>query len=223
MIFGNCWINAILLREIVNMFTNQKRKQATQHLFQTLLKHVWNLLELCYKEKQTLKVCNITISLRILIFNIQVLQNKVINIDGDWSYYGKYHYAGHSTTLEKLELKLKVSKNAHANFTKLKKKKVLEFCLHFRLTVNEFEEYIKLNNDSENCYVKKVFSKILKLRKRMLQTLNVESHKWVKHYSRILKHYKSHVTFMSTLLSGCKNYLSQHPHYAFLSTIEITG
>ena len=197
------------------MSINQKCKRAT-HLFQTLLKHVWNLLELSYKEKkQTLKVCNITTSLRILIFNIQVLQNKVINdicVDGDWSHYGKYHYAGHSTTLEKLELQLKVSKNAHANFTKLKKKKILEFCLHFRLTVNEFEEYIKLNSDYENCYVKKVFFKILKSRKRMLQTLNVESHKWVKHYSKILKHYKSHATCMSTMLSGSKKNICLNIH-----------
>ena len=171
-------------------------------------------------------MCNITTALRILIYNILVLQNKVINaicVDGAWSHYGKYQYALQSHTLETLEFKFEMAKNARANLTKLRKRKLLQFCLHFRLTINEVEEYIKLNIDSDNCYVKKLYSKLLILRKQMLKTLNVESSKrWVKRYLRVMKNYKSEATFMSTLLRGCKIYLSEHPHFAFLEEISTT-
>ena len=207
------------------MSTSRKRQEAS-HLFQTLLKHVWNLLELCYKEKQTLRVCNITTALRILIFNIRVLEITVINaicLNGLWSHYGKYDYADHSHTLEKLLLKFQVasSKNAHVNLNELKKKKILEFGLHFRLSINEVEEYMKLKNisNSDNCYVKTVYSKLLKCKKQMLQTLNVKSSNerrwWVKRYLKIMKNYKSVATEMSMMLGGCKGYLSDHPHVAF--------
>ena len=131
------------------MSTIRKCREAS-HLFQTLLKHVWNLLELCYKEKQTLRVCNITTALRILIYNILVLQNKVINaicVDGAWSHYGKYQYALQSHTLETLEFKFEMAKNARANLTKLRKRKLLQFCLQISLFIRSTAcVYINLLN-----------------------------------------------------------------------------
>ena len=207
------------------MSTRRQCEEVT-HLFQTLLNHVFNLIKLCYNEKQTLIVCNITTALRILIFNITELHTRVIKDiceDNDRSHYFKFQYAEQSHTFERLLLKFQVlaAKDARVNLTQLRKRKVLEFCLHFRLTINEVEEYMKLNSDSKNCYVKKLYSKLLMLRKQMFNTLHVQSLKlWAKRYLRVMKNYKSEANFTSTLLGGCKTYLSEHPHFAFLETIS---
>ena len=214
----------VLLVEL-SLHCKMSTRKETTHLFQTLLNHICNVIKLCYKEKQTLAVCNITTALRILIFNITELQTSVIKEIGEDKfrpYYFKFQYAKQSHTFEKLFLKFQiVAKDSRVSLTQLRKRKVLEFCVHFRLTINEIEEYTKLNSDVNNSYVKKMYPKLLMLRKQMLNTLHVQSSKiWAKRYLRIIKNYKSEAMFMSTLLEGCKTYLSEHPHFAFLETIS---
>ena len=169
-------------------------------------------------------MCNITTALRILIFNTTELQTIVIKDiceDKARSHYFKFQYAKLSHTFERLLIKFQMKvKDRRVNFTQLRKKKVLEFCVYFRLTINEVEEYMKLNSDLNNSYVKKMYSKLFMLRKQMFNTLHVQSSKlWARRYLRVMKNYKSEANFMSTLLGGCKTYLSEHPHFAFLETI----
>jgi hypothetical protein len=73
------------------MYPSVKYEDAL-HMFRVLLKHVWNLLDLCHSEEKILKVQKIATSLKNLNYNIIALKNQVLNAIGSsnkWSMHGR--------------------------------------------------------------------------------------------------------------------------------------
>jgi len=206
------------------MYTTVKYKDAL-HMFNVLLQHVWNLLELCRKTEQTLKVRQIATSLENLNYNIIALKTQAMNAisaSNKWSMHGRYYYAEHANTFEKLLLKFQIvtNTNKRADLNKLKKRKVLEFCFHVRLSVQEVDEYSKLNKSSNNYHVLQMYKKLFTWRKQMFRLCSSNKKHWIKRYLKIIKDYKEEAVGISILLRSSKKVMSERPHLAFIEDMS---
>ena len=190
------------------------------HLFKTFLRHVWNLLDLCYSEKQTLIVSKIITSLRILIFETLQLQNKVIQylVNGEscWPTYSEYYFEDKLLCFEKLEL-LFYRQKTNTNFHLLRRRKIIELCQQIRWSINEGEEYVRLEKDTT--YMPLIICKLLKIRRKVFCCLRKEQ-KWQQIYLKQLKSYKFNAVSISIMLKCSKIFFDINPHEKFLHELK---
>jgi uncharacterized protein YpbB len=208
------------------MYPSVKYEDAL-HMFRVLLKHVWNLLDLCHSEEKILKVQKIATSLKNLNYNIIALKNQVLNAIGSsnkWSMHGRYYYVEHAHTFEKLLLQFQIATHTNPNerayLNKVKKRKVLDFCFHVRLSVQEVDEYSKLNKSSNDYHVLQMYKKLFKWRKQMFRLFSSNKTHWIKRYFKIVKDYKEEAIGISTLLRSSKKVMSERPHLAFIEEMS---
>ena len=201
------------------MIFNSKECQNAKYLFETFLRHVWNLLDLCYSEKQTLILSNIITSLRILIFETLQLQDKVIAhivICKGWPTYSEYYFEDKLLCFEKLEL-LFYRQKTNTNFYLLRRRKIIELCQQIRWSINEGEEYVRLEKDTK--YMPLIICKLLKIRRKVFCCLRKEQ-KWQQIYLKQLKSYKFNAVSISIMLKCSKIFFDKNPHEKFLHELK---